>query len=226
MVRENLWFSLKLIGFKFRFSGFWNLTGHCLLFYVLKCVFLLQCKCEDEYCLETIRRMEVCRPQVMKGAANATSSCRLSQLICLADAQCSTALGYYNDLCRSMYRRGRKCSNKCMNSIDILRKQEKAAALVACRCDGNEDYDCPRMQRNLQRLCFHKKKSHGKGEKEERERDKDKNKERLHKKVHKDVETGTACVVFVSWVSVLISIFSASLNTWLGTRSTSLFRLL
>lgn len=170
--------------------------------------------------------MEVCRPQVMKGAANATSSCRLSQLICLADAQCSTALGYYNDLCRSMYRRGRKCSNKCMNSIDILRKQEKAAALVACRCDGNEDYDCPRMQRNLQRLCFHKKKSHGKGEKEERERDKEKNGERQHKKVHKVVETGRAYTLSVSWMTVLISIFSASLNTWLGTRSTTQFRLI
>lgn len=184
---------------------------------------MLQCQCEDKYCQETIRRMEVCRPQVMKGAANATSSCRLSQLICLADAQCSTALGYYNDLCRSMYRRGRKCSNKCMNSIDILRKQEKAAALVACRCDGNEDYDCPRMQRNLQRLCFHKKKSHGKGEKEERERDKEKNGERQHKKIHKELQAGTACTFSISWLSVLISIFSASLNTWLGTRSTSPF---
>lgn len=102
-----------------------------------------------------------------------------------------------------------------MNSIDILRKQEKAAALVACRCDGNEDYDCPRMQRNLQRLCFHKKKPHIKGEKEDRERDrdKDKNGDRQHKKVHKEVVTGAACVISVSWISVLINIFSASLNT-------------
>ncbi|KAH9632608.1 hypothetical protein HF086_001851 [Spodoptera exigua] len=116
------------------------------------------CECEDEYCLEAKQRIDICRPQVMKGAANATSSCSLSQLICLADAQCSTALQYYHRLCRSMFR-GRKCSKKCLNSIEILRKQKKAAALTACQCDGN-DYDCPRMQNNLARLCYHKMKNH------------------------------------------------------------------
>ncbi|KPJ03417.1 Growth arrest-specific protein 1 [Papilio xuthus] len=116
---------------------------------------LMNCQCEDEYCEEAKQRIEVCRSQVVKGAANATSSCRLSQMICLADAQCSTALSYYRQLCRSMYR-GRKCSNRCLNSIKILKKQEKAAALTECRCDGDEDFDCPRMQSNLARLCFHK----------------------------------------------------------------------
>ncbi|XP_049877228.1 growth arrest-specific protein 1-like [Pectinophora gossypiella] len=133
---------------------------------------LMNCQCEDEYCVEAKERIEVCRPQVLQGAANATASCRLSQLICLADAQCATALRYYDELCRSMYRRGRKCSNKCLNSIDILRKQEKAAALAACRCDGNEDFDCPRMQRNLQRLCFHKKTHPGKDRKHHKEKEK------------------------------------------------------
>ncbi|KAG7301417.1 hypothetical protein JYU34_014364 [Plutella xylostella] len=128
---------------------------------------LMNCKCEDAYCSETKQRMEVCRPQVLRGAANATASCRLSQLICLADAQCATALDYYHRLCRSMYQ-GRKCSNKCMNSIEILRKQEKAAALTACRCDGYENYDCPRMQSNLQRLCFHKHKKNHSRERGER----------------------------------------------------------
>ncbi|XP_041984476.1 growth arrest-specific protein 1-like [Aricia agestis] len=122
---------------------------------------LMNCQCEDEYCVEAKSRIEVCRGQVLRGAMNATSSCRLSQLICLADAECATALGYYNQLCRSVYR-GRKCSYKCRNSIEILRKQEKAAALTVCRCDGNEDYDCPRMQDNLARLCFHKHKNHTK----------------------------------------------------------------
>lgn len=122
---------------------------------------LLQCECEDDYCLEAKQRIDICRPQVLAGAANATSSCSLSQLICLADAQCATALQYYNQLCRSMFR-GRKCSNKCLNSIEILRKQEKAAALTACQCDGNEDYDCARMQNNLARLCFHKHRNHTK----------------------------------------------------------------
>lgn len=124
---------------------------------------LLQCQCENEYCEEAKQRIDICRPQVLRGAADATSSCRLSQLICLADAQCATALGYYRQLCRSVYR-GRKCSSKCLNSIEILRKQEKAAALMVCHCDGNEDYDCPRMQNNVARLCFHKhSKNHTKG---------------------------------------------------------------
>lgn len=117
---------------------------------------LMKCECEDEYCLEAKSRIDVCRPSVLRGAANVTSSCRLSQLICTADAQCATALGYYHRLCRAMYR-GRKCSHKCLNAIEILRKQEKAAPLTGCQCDGNEDYDCPRMQNNLARLCFHKK---------------------------------------------------------------------
>lgn len=170
---------------------------------------LLQCQCEDQYCVEAKQRIEVCRPQVLEGAANATSSCRLSQLICLADAQCATALGYYNELCRSMYRRGRKCSNKCLNSIEILRKQEKAAALTACQCDGNEDYDCPRMQNNLQRLCFHKhSKSRAKGHDRGHERGHERgNGEKHHKKVQEPevVQVGAANSISVSWLFVLMS---------------------
>lgn len=122
----------------------------------VKNYFLLQCECEDEYCLEAKSRIDVCRPSVLRATANATMSCRLSELICSADAQCATALSYYRRLCRAMYR-GRKCSHKCLNSIEILRKQDKAAALIGCHCDGNEEYDCPRMHNNLARLCFHKK---------------------------------------------------------------------
>ncbi|XP_073953714.1 growth arrest-specific protein 1-like [Choristoneura fumiferana] len=121
---------------------------------------LMKCECEDEYCLEAKSRIDVCRPSVLRATANATMSCRLSQLICSADAQCATALSYYHRLCRAMYR-GRKCSHKCLNSIEILRKQDKAAALTGCHCDGNEEYDCPRMQNNLARLCFHKKLDNG-----------------------------------------------------------------
>lgn len=95
----------------------------------------------------------MCRLQVMNGAANATSSCRLSQLICLADSQCAEALDYYHRLCWSMYE-GRKCSRKCRNSIRILKKLDKASSLIACKCDGNEEYDCPKMQSNFARLCL------------------------------------------------------------------------
>lgn len=121
---------------------------------------LMNCECEDEFCMETKERIDVCRPQVLNGTANATSSCSLSQLICIADAQCATALDYYHKNCKSLFtRRGTKCSNRCRNSVQILRKQEKAAALTACQCDGN-DYRCARIQDNLARFCFHKAKNH------------------------------------------------------------------
>lgn len=98
--------------------------------------------------------MEVCRPQVLRASQNETVSCRVSQLICAADALCSTALEYYRRFCRSMFH-GKKCSHRCLNSINILRRQEKAAKLATCQCDGLEDYDCPRVQANMARLCFH-----------------------------------------------------------------------
>lgn len=81
-------------------------------------------------------------------------SCTVAQWICEADALCSKALEYYNEYCRSMFH-GKKCSHRCRNSISILRRQEKAAKLTTCKCDGQEDYDCPLIQSNMARLCFH-----------------------------------------------------------------------
>ncbi|XP_028158130.1 growth arrest-specific protein 1-like [Ostrinia furnacalis] len=155
---------------------------------------LMNCQCEDQYCEQARKRIDVCRPQVLKGAANVTSSCRLSQLVCMADAQCAAALGYYKQLCKSMFK-GRKCSKKCRNSIKILMKQEKAAPLTTCQCDGYEDYDCPRMQNNLDRLCFSK--SHH----EPRNR---KNHERghvpkHHKYLENEVVPGAAPTIAISW---------------------------
>lgn len=167
---------------------------------------LLQCECEDKYCLEAKQKIDVCRPLVLRGAANATSSCSLSQLICLADAQCATALEYYHRLCRSMFR-GRKCSNKCLNSIEILRKQDKAAALTACTCDGN-DYDCPRMQNNLARLCYHKMKNHTKNHDRHGER---------HKKPPAPVEevpVSGANVAQITSIVALMAATSVSFITW------------
>ncbi|KAL4714935.1 hypothetical protein ACJJTC_003086, partial [Scirpophaga incertulas] len=152
---------------------------------------LMNCKCEDEFCESVRRRVDVCRPQVLKGAANVTSSCRLSQLVCMADAQCAVALGYYKQLCKSMFK-GRKCSSRCRNSIEILMKQEKAASLTACQCDGMEDYDCPRMQNNLDRLCLRKnheahRKNHGHS-----------HKSKHHKEAENEVRTGDASLTIIS----------------------------
>ncbi|XP_026491075.1 growth arrest-specific protein 1-like [Vanessa tameamea] len=167
---------------------------------------LMNCQCEDQYCLDAKKRIDVCRPQVLRGAANATSSCRLSQLICLADAQCATALDYYNQLCRSVYR-GRKCSNKCLNSIEILRKQEKAAALTVCRCDGNEDYDCPRMQNNLARLCFHK---HLKNHTKNHERGYGEKHKKHH---HQELPSATNSITVTSLLFLLCTFVSSNYNT-------------
>ena len=40
--------------------------------------------------------------------------------------------------------------------IKFLFFQEKAAKLSTCVCDGTEDYDCPSILDNMDRLCYHK----------------------------------------------------------------------
>ncbi|XP_063225366.1 growth arrest-specific protein 1-like [Bacillus rossius redtenbacheri] len=116
---------------------------------------LMTCDCSDDLCHDSKQRAEICRPQVLVATRNETVvSCHVAQWICAADALCSTALDYYHRFCRPMFH-GRKCTPRCNNSISILRRQEKAAKLGSCRCDGREEYDCPRIQANMARLCFH-----------------------------------------------------------------------
>lgn len=120
----------------------------------------MQCDCSDDFCLDSKSRVEVCRHQVTMATRNESIvSCTVAQWICEADALCSKALEYYNEYCRSMFH-GKKCSHRCRNSISILRRQEKAAKLTTCRCDGQEEYDCPRIQNNMARLCFHTHPTH------------------------------------------------------------------
>lgn len=83
-------------------------------------------------------------------------SCTVAHWICAADIECSTALEYYNRYCKSMFH-GKKCTHRCLNSISILRRQEKAAKLNTCKCDGEENFDCKRIQSNMAKLCFHRK---------------------------------------------------------------------
>ncbi|KAG8336309.1 1,3-beta-glucanosyltransferase gas1 [Homalodisca vitripennis] len=116
----------------------------------------ITCECTDEMCRETKERVEVCRPQVTRATHNESIvSCRVAEWICSADGVCSTALDYYHHYCRSMFQ-GRKCSNRCKNSISILRRQEKAAKLTTCVCDGREGYDCVQIRTNMARLCYHR----------------------------------------------------------------------
>jgi len=41
-----------------------------------------------------------------------------------------------------------------MNSIKILQRQKAANKLENCYCQGNEDFDCETIKRNMQDLCF------------------------------------------------------------------------
>lgn len=118
---------------------------------------LMTCDCapDDHLCIQSKQGVEVCRPSVMTEMNNTRVSCRIATWICNADALCSKALEYYNHFCKSMFH-GKKCTHRCRNSIDILRRQEKAAKLNTCICDGVEDYDCKAIHRNMNWLCFGK----------------------------------------------------------------------
>ncbi|KAK0181353.1 hypothetical protein PV327_003645 [Microctonus hyperodae] len=118
---------------------------------------LMTCECakEDIMCLKTKERVEICRSSVNSAMNRTRVSCRIATWICNADALCSTALYYYNGFCKSMFH-GKKCTHRCRNSIDILTRQEKAAKLNTCICDGAEDYDCKGIHYNMNLLCFGK----------------------------------------------------------------------
>ena len=85
-------------------------------------------------------------------------SCTEARWICSADAECGKALEYYHLLCRNMFR-GKKCSERCKNSLNILQRQEKAAKLLQCQCDVNErieNYLCSDIKDNMENLCYDK----------------------------------------------------------------------
>ena len=116
---------------------------------------LMTCECEDDLCVQSKQRVEICRSSVTTVMNKTRVSCRIATWICNADTLCQTALKYYNRFCKSMFQ-GRKCTKRCSNSISILTRQEKAAKLNTCQCDGYEDYDCRGIHRNMNVLCFGK----------------------------------------------------------------------
>ncbi|XP_018023750.1 uncharacterized protein LOC108679606 [Hyalella azteca] len=128
---------------------------------------LMECACSDQFCEDTKARLEVCREEVLRLQAHyGEYSCRLAHLLCTADTRCATAIAYYDKFCRRMFS-GRSCSARCNNSISILQRQEKAARLEACECDGSEPFDCHNIKKNMARLCFHKLSEEEKQQEEE-----------------------------------------------------------
>jgi growth arrest-specific protein 1 len=118
---------------------------------------LMDCDCEgSKFCELNKERIEVCRSDVLQATAQGTIvSCSIARWMCMADSLCNTALDFYHRLCRGLFH-GRRCTLKCNNSLSILNRQEKAAKLRTCYCDGSEDFPCQRIKDNTERLCFGK----------------------------------------------------------------------
>lgn len=118
---------------------------------------LMTCDCEDDRCRRTKIHLETCRRQVLYATRNDTVvSCSEARWICMSDAECGKALEYYHHLCRAMFK-GKRCTERCKNSLSILSRQDKAAKLSQCECRENEtidEFQCRDIQVNMARLCF------------------------------------------------------------------------
>lgn len=121
---------------------------------------LMECTCEeDKECEKTKAAIAAsCKDSVMRASLeDAVLTCSEARWICFADAECGKALDYYNLYCDSMFR-GRRCSKRCKNSINILRRQRQAAKLETCQCQDNEylndEFRCDDVKRHLKDLCF------------------------------------------------------------------------
>jgi growth arrest-specific protein 1 len=122
---------------------------------------LMQCRCGSGAggisCHLEKERVEPCRAEVTWHTAPDTEvSCSAASWICAADPQCSQAMLYYQENCKAMFK-GRKCGKKCKNSLDIMLRQEAAAKLATCFCEGTEDFDCAAVRLHTDVLCFGKK---------------------------------------------------------------------
>lgn len=120
---------------------------------------LMSCDCEDdEYCVQSKRRSEACRPQVELAVEPQTSvACSTASWICMADQLCSTALEFYYSNCQTLFSSPlRYCSQRCNNSLSILYRQPKASKLITCQCDGSEDFPCAAYKTYTERLCLNR----------------------------------------------------------------------
>ncbi len=54
--------------------------------------------------------------------------------------------------------KGRLCTERCKNSLSILRRQKKAAKLEECHCAEDEyldaEFKCADVKRNMNELCY------------------------------------------------------------------------
>ena len=117
--------------------------------------FLFQCNCSGDSLCESIKsNISPCEDEVLQATKEDTVvPCVTAQWICDADSQCSNALFYYNLHCPLMFR-GERCTDRCLNAIRILQRQDKASKLETCACTGKEPFDCKAIKANMDNLCF------------------------------------------------------------------------
>jgi len=115
---------------------------------------MLDCDCQDKFCESMKARVEVCRPMVIEAAKNDTvMPCEMAQWVCQVDPECSLAYGYYHTYCKRLMH-GVACTERCMNSMLILQRQEKALRMNRCRCSGRTAGECLRNKEHMVRLCY------------------------------------------------------------------------
>ena len=118
---------------------------------------LIDCDCDSsEFCETNKQRIQVCRQRVLNATApDSVVSCLTARSICMADLPCSTALTYYYERCRPVFR-GKPCSRYCRNALNILNRQPAAGKLRTCYCEGGEDFgeDCQRIKETTEELCI------------------------------------------------------------------------
>lgn len=99
-------------------------------------------------------RVEVCRPFVMAATEyEAVVPCEMARWVCQVDPECSVAYNYHMGYCRRMHQ-NMPCSGRCLNSWEILERQDKALMLTKCRCMGDTALECLLHKERLIRLCY------------------------------------------------------------------------
>lgn len=120
----------------------------------------VNCDCSgNELCEQQKKSVEMCDNvlEAMETLDNNSTivSCTLARWICEADTSCFTALRFYRRHCERLFDDDKpRCTSRCNNSLSILYRQTKARKLRTCYCDGSEQYDCPALKENTERVCF------------------------------------------------------------------------
>jgi len=161
---------------------------------------LMKCNCSgDSNCEKSKLNIRPCQHEVLEATKpDSIVSCTAAQWICSADKPCKTALEWYNYYCQSMFK-GKECSARCKNSLNILKRQASASKLEKCYCDGTEDFDCVNIKTNMEELCY----------RETNEIDDE-------KMDNKSGSTSSAWIAKAERILIIVTIFATIFFNWIG----------